>query len=61
MTENFSNTAKETDIQVQEAQSSKQDVPKEAHNNKKNYITVPKDKDKEIILKAAKEKAPTYV
>ena len=31
MTENFPNPVKETDTQIQEAQSPKQDVPKEAH------------------------------
>ena len=31
MTENFPNPAKETDIQVQDAPSPKQDEPKETH------------------------------
>ena len=31
MTENFPNLAKEIGLQVQEAQSSKRDEPKEAH------------------------------
>ena len=46
---------KEIDIQVWEAQSPKQDGCKEAHS-KAHIIKMPKVKDKERILKAAKEK-----
>ena len=39
MAENFPNLAQETDIQVQEAQSPKQDEPKETHTKTHyNYI-----------------------
>ena len=55
MAEVFSTVAKEADIQVQEAQSPKQDVPKETHSNT-HCIKVPEVKDKEIILKAARDK-----
>ena len=51
--ENFPNPAKEIDFQeVQEAQSPKVVGPKEAHI----IITLLKIKDKERILKAAREK-----
>ena len=50
MKENVRNLAKEIDFQeVQEAQSPKEVGPKEAH-------TLPKIKDKERLLKAAREK-----
>ena len=57
MKENFPNLAKEIDFQeVQEAQR----VPKKLHPRKQtlrhNIITLPKIKDKERILKAAREK-----
>lgn len=35
MAENFPNVAKETGIQLQEAQNPKKDVPKETHNTKR--------------------------
>ena len=50
MKENFPNLAKETDIQVQEAQR----VPKNTLRH--TIIKMPKVKDKERILKAAREK-----
>ena len=51
MKENFSNLVKETDFQeVQEAQSPKEVGPRHFK------ITLPKVKDKERILKAAREK-----
>ena len=55
MKENFPNLAKEIDIQVQEAQRvlNKLD-PK--RNISRHIIKIPKFKDKEIILKAAREK-----
>ena len=46
---------KEIDTQVQEVQSPKQAGPKEDHT-KRHIIKMPKFKDKERILKAAKEK-----
>ena len=57
MKENFSNLAKEIDFQeVQEAQR----VPKKLNPRKNTprhiIITLPKTKDKERILKAAREK-----
>ena len=56
MKENFHNLVKEIDFQeVQEAQSPKEDGPKEAHTKAHhNYII--KMKDKERILKVAREK-----
>ena len=61
MTENFPNLAKELDIQVQEAQR----VPNKRNSNrpiqKCIIIKMPKIKDKERILKAArKRKLVTY-
>ena len=55
MKENFLNLVKEIDIQVQESQSPKQDGRKVEHTR---YIIIkmPKVKDKERILKAAREK-----
>ena len=56
MNENFPNLAKEIDIQVQDAQR----VPKklDPRRNISRHITIklPKVKDKEIILNAAREK-----
>ena len=46
---------KEIDVQVQEAQSPKQDGQKEGHTNN-IIIKMPKVKDKESILKAVGEK-----
>ena len=46
--------AKETDMQVQETQSPKQVGPKENHT-KTHHNKMPKFKDKERILKAARE------
>ena len=54
MKENFPNLVKEIDIQVQEEQCPKQDGHKEDHT--KPHHKIPKVKDKEIILKAAREK-----
>ena len=53
MKENFPNLAKEIDFQ--EAQSPKEVGPKEEHN-KAHHIALPKIKDKERILKTAREK-----
>ena len=54
MKEKVPNLMKEIDIQVQEAHSSKQDGPKENHT-KTHHNKMPKFKDKERILKAARE------
>ena len=53
--ENFPNLVKEIDLQVQEAQSPKQDGYKEAAP-RHIIIKIPKVKDKERILKAARQK-----
>ena len=55
MREDFLSFVKELDRQVQEAQSPKKVGPKEEHT-KAHMITLPKIKDKERILKAAREK-----
>ena len=56
MKENFPNLAQEIDFQeVQEAQSPKEVGPKEAYT-KAHHNSIPKIKDKERILKAAREK-----
>ena len=56
MTENFPNLAKESDIQVQEAQR----VPNKRNSSISTpshiIIKMPKVKDKERILKAARER-----
>ena len=58
MTENFPNLVEEIDILVQEAQSPKEVGPKEGLERTPRLIIIklPKIKDKERILKAAKEK-----
>ena len=57
MKENFSNLAKEIDFQeVQEAQRVPKDLDPREHTQRHIIITLPKIKDKERILKAAKEK-----
>ena len=53
MKENFPDSLKETDMQVQEAQSSKQDAHKQVHT-KTHHIKMPNIKDKERISKAAR-------
>ena len=52
---NFPNLEKEIDIQAQEAQSPKQDEPKEP-TPRHIIIKMPKVKHKERLLKAAREK-----
>ena len=52
---NFPNLVKEIDMQVQEPQSPKQVECKEAHL-KQIIVKMPTVKDKEGILKAAREK-----
>ena len=56
MKENFSNLAKEIDIQeVQEAQRVPKMLDPRKHSPKHIIITLPKSKDKEINLKAERE------
>ena len=57
MKENFPNLAKEIDFQeVQEAQRVPKKLDPRKHTPKHIIITLPKIKDKERILKAAREK-----
>ena len=57
MKENFPNLAKEMDFQeVQEAQRVPKKLDPRKHTPKHIMITLPKIKDKERILKAAREK-----
>ena len=55
MKDNFPNLVKEINMQVQEAQSPRQDGCKEAHS-KTPKVKIPKVKNKERLLKAAKER-----
>ena len=55
--ENFPNLAKEIDVQeVPEAQRVLKKLDARKHTPRHIIITIPKMKDKEIILKAAREK-----
>ena len=56
MKENFPNLAKEIDIQVQEAQRVPNKLDPKRTMPKHIIIKMPKVKDKERILKAAREK-----
>ena len=57
MKENFPNLAKETDFQeVQEAQRGPKKLDPRKHTPRHIIITLPKIKDKERILKVAREK-----
>ena len=57
MNENFPNLAKEIDFQeVQEAQRVPKELDLRKHTPRHIIITLPKIKDKERILKAAREK-----
>ena len=56
MKENLSNLVKEIDIQVQEAQRVPNKMNSKRTTPKHNIIKTPKVKDKERILKAAREK-----
>ena len=61
MKENFPNLAKEIDVKVQEAQRVPKKLDPRRHTPRHIIITSPKIKNKERILKAAKErKAHTY-
>ena len=63
MKENFPNVVKEIDFQeVQEAQSLPKMLDPRKHTPRHIIITLPKVKDKESILKAAREKETvTYI
>ena len=57
MKENYSNLAKEIDFQeVQEAQRVPKKLDPRKHTTRHIIIKLPKSKDKERILKSAKEK-----
>ena len=56
MAENFPNLKKETDIQVQEAQRVPNKMNPKRPIQKHNIIQMAEVKDKERILKAAREK-----
>ena len=56
MKENFSSLVKEIDMQVQEAQRVQKKLDPRRNLLRHIIITLPKMKDKEIILKAAREK-----
>ena len=56
MKENFPNLVKEIDIQVQEAQRVPNKLDTKTTTPRHIIIKMPKVKDKEKILKAAKEK-----
>ena len=61
MEENFPSLAKEIDFQeVQEAQRVPKEMDLRKHTPRHIIITLPKIKDKERILKAAREKETTY-
>ena len=56
MKENFPNLVKETDMQVQEAQKVPNKMDAKRPTPKQIIIKVPKIKDKENLLKAARKK-----
>ena len=57
MKDNFPNLAKEIDFQeVQETQRVPKELDPRKHTPRHTIITLPKIKDKEIILKATREK-----
>ena len=56
MKENFPNLVKEIDIQVQEAQRVPSQLDPKRTTPRHTIIKMPKVKDKERILKAAREK-----
>ena len=60
MKENFLNLVKEIDMQVQEAQRVSTMMDARSLTPKHTIIKRPKVKDKEILLKAAREKAVSY-
>ena len=56
MKENFSNLAEETDVQIQEAQRVPNKLDPKRTTPRHTIIEMPKIKDKERIVKAAREK-----
>ena len=60
MKENFPNLVKEIDMQVQGAQKVPNKMDAKRPTLRHIIIKMPKVKDKEIILKAAREKRVTY-
>ena len=58
MKENFPNLAKELDMQVQEVQRVPKNLDLKGNTPRHILITLPKIKDKERILKAARDKDP---
>ena len=60
MNENFTNLAKEIDMQVQEAQSPKKDACKEAHSKTHHNQNAKGEKQREN-LKSSKRKAVSYL
>ena len=56
MKQNFPNLAKEIDMQVQDAQRVPKKLDPRKHTSRHIIITLPKMKEKERILKAAREK-----
>ena len=56
MKDNFPNLAKELDMQVQEAQKVTKKLDPRGNTPRHIIITLPKIKDKQRILKAAREK-----
>ena len=56
MKENFPNLVKEIDIKVQEAQKVPKKLDPRKYTPRYTIITLPKIKEKERILKAAREK-----
>ena len=61
MKENFPNLVKEIDMQVQEAQRVPNKMDAKRTTPRHIIIKIPKVKDKERILKTAREKAVTYL
>ena len=62
MKENFPNLAKEIDFQeVQEAQRVPKKLDPRKHTPRHIIITLPKIKDKEIILKSSRRKGDSYL
>ena len=61
MKENFPNLAKEIDIEVQEAQTVPNKLDPKRATPRHIIIKLPKAKDKERILEAAREKKDSYL
>ena len=61
MTENFPNLVKEIDIQLQEAQRVPTKLNLKRPTSRHILLKMPKVKDKERLLKAARKKAVSYL